>query len=262
MSKKIDYSFNVDGFFHSVNYYRNTLPTAINDLSTPTETGITSTTFTDITPVHGESYAIRFGSVRGDVEKISNEVYVQVGDDKWLNTVALLNLEDGLIDVTGKRTWISSNPSIVNVSNDGARFGSYCLKLVATSLGNYLHTPSSSDFNFGADYFAIEASIWMITQNDYHTILSRRANYGIDHAFCFYFRQGVLYFEYTTDGTTVKTASFVAPISMDRWNDIQLIRNGVNLKLSVNSELIGTYNIGMDSIHNSSQRIVIGQLIS
>lgn len=257
--KKIDYGFFVDGFFHSVNYYRNTLPTAINDLSTPTETGITSTTFTDITPVHGESYAVRFGSVRGDVEKISNEVYVQVGDDKWANTVALLN-GNALIDETGKRTWTSTNPSIVLSTNERSRFGNRCLKLVTTSPGNYLYTPSSADFNFGAADFAIEASIWMISQNDYHVILSRRTNYGNDHAFCFYLRNNVFYFEYTTNGTTVKTASFPATISLSTWHDVLLTRTGADLKLYVNGELKGTYNIGSDSIHSSSQRIVIGQL--
>ena len=260
MTKKIEYAFNVDGLHHSINYYRNTIPTAISNLASPTETGITGTSFTDSTPIHGEAYAVRFGSVRGDVEKISDEVYVQVGDDKWLNTVALLNFEDGLIDVTSKRTWTSSNPSIVKVSNDGARFGSYCLKLVATSLGNYLHTPSSSDFNFGADDFAIEASIYMLSQNDYHVILSRRANYGSDHAFCFYLRNNVFYFEYTTNGTTVKTASFAAPISLNGWHDVLLTREGADLKLSVNGDVKGVYNIDTDSIYNSSQRIVIGQL--
>ena len=73
MSIEIDFSYAIDGFYHSVNYYRSLSPMDPESMPAATATGITGTTYTDTTATVGTIYYVRFGSVRSGVEKISNE---------------------------------------------------------------------------------------------------------------------------------------------------------------------------------------------
>ena len=79
MSIEIDFSYAIDGFYHSVNYYRSETPMDPEAMPAATATGITDLTYTDTTATKGINYYVRFGSVRGGVEKISSEYRVLAG---------------------------------------------------------------------------------------------------------------------------------------------------------------------------------------
>ena len=90
MSIEIDFSFAIDGFYHSVNYYRSTTPMNPESMPAATATGITGTTYTDVTATQDTTYYVRFGSVRGGVEKISNEYLVETSIPKWNETSVVM----------------------------------------------------------------------------------------------------------------------------------------------------------------------------
>ena len=76
MSIEIDFSYQIDGFYDSVNYYRSETPMNPESMPVATATGITGLTYTDTTATRGKFYYVRFGSVRSGVEKISEEKQV------------------------------------------------------------------------------------------------------------------------------------------------------------------------------------------
>lgn len=76
MTIEIDFSFEIDGLIESINYYRSSSPMSPSAMPVPTATGITGTEYTDTTAIQGEGYYVRFGSIRGSGEKISDEIFV------------------------------------------------------------------------------------------------------------------------------------------------------------------------------------------
>lgn len=79
MTIEIDFSYAIDGFYHSVNYYRSETPMDPESMPAATATGINGSTYTDTTATKGINYYVRFGSVRSGVEKISSEYRVLAG---------------------------------------------------------------------------------------------------------------------------------------------------------------------------------------
>ncbi|WP_096911027.1 MULTISPECIES: discoidin domain-containing protein [Acinetobacter] len=96
MSIEIDFSYHVDGFYHSVNYYRSETPMDAGSMPAPTATGITGTTFTDTTAETGKIYYVRFGSVRDTVEKISSEIVISTKYFRYYRIYITANT--GLLD--------------------------------------------------------------------------------------------------------------------------------------------------------------------
>lgn len=103
MSKKAIYTYQIDGLFHTVNYYLSETPIDINNLPIPKATGITGTSFTDTTLDVNKKYYARLGSVRGASEKISNEFIVSTFE-YW--TPANSNIE--------KTYWFDAKDAVMN----------------------------------------------------------------------------------------------------------------------------------------------------
>ena len=102
-------TWDLDGLVSEQRYYCQTTPIDANSLPTPKMVLDGEVReYTDLDVIEGETYHIRVGSFRGDVEKISSEVVIvatAAKDDFWPYVVTLLNFENGLIDATGKRTY-------------------------------------------------------------------------------------------------------------------------------------------------------------
>lgn len=93
MTIEIDFSYVIDGFYHSVNYYRSETPMNPESMPAATATGITDSTYTDTTATKGINYYVRFGSVRSGIEKISEEIRVLAGIAWTPQTIAALWLD-------------------------------------------------------------------------------------------------------------------------------------------------------------------------
>ena len=154
MSKKIDYTFKIDGEFDSVNYYRSETPFDVNNMPNPTASGIRNLYYTDTNVEEGKTYYVRFGSVVGNEEKISEEVNLIVpsqpnpsGDyllympfDQDFNDYGMFELVPELI----------GTPTI----QDGALY---------VSSSDYLKlTPTQEEFVIGDDDFELGFEIMMM----------------------------------------------------------------------------------------------------
>lgn len=261
--KKIDYGFFVDGLYHRANYYRSESHMDTSAMPAATATGIEGLSYSDTTAEANKDYFVRFGSMKNSIEKLSDEVIVSTFPKVPAeNIVTLLNFENGLVDATGKRIWTSSDANVAKVVDTNLLWGSKALSILGTALGKYIYTNDSADFWFSNADFGIEASLFLLSKNDFHTILSQRQNYGVQHSFCFYYFNGNFVFEYSTNGSTV--ISVVAPfvLSVSKKIDVQCIRLGSSLQIAVDGVVLIDHNIGTAILFNSPERIVVGQLNS
>lgn len=76
----ITYNFKVDGFYNSTNYYRSETPMNINSMPPPVATDINGLTYIDTTAQDARDYYVRFGSIKNEDEKLSQEIVVKSDD--------------------------------------------------------------------------------------------------------------------------------------------------------------------------------------
>jgi hypothetical protein len=74
MSKKVAFTYQIDGVFNTVNYYLSESPMLLESMPEPKKTGITELSYTDTTLELNKTYYARFASVGGAEIKISDEV--------------------------------------------------------------------------------------------------------------------------------------------------------------------------------------------
>lgn len=153
MAIEIDFSYQVDGFFDSVNYYRSETPMNSESMPAPTATGITGTTYTDAAAILGKSYYVRFGSVRNGIEKISEEITV----DSLKNKVtALLHFDGNLTDETGLGVY--SKTAGVTFTTEHA-FNNQAIRISNTT--DNVSTSGISTWQFGGNDFCIEFFLYI-----------------------------------------------------------------------------------------------------
>lgn len=157
MSIEIDFSYQIDGFYDSVNYYRSETPMNPESMPVATATGIIGTTYTDTTALDDRPYYVRFGSIRNGIEKISNEIQI-TGDQYWSNVVALLHFESGITDQKG-RTW--SSVGSPTTSATGGKFSGQLILNGSSGL-----TTNATGFDFGTGDFTIEMFVKQSSPNN------------------------------------------------------------------------------------------------
>lgn len=131
MPVKIDYSYSIDGGFDSVNYYRSETTMNPSAMPAPTATGITGLTYSDTTVEAGKTYYVRFGSVKGSTEKISDEIHATAAVH-----LVYLPLTSDLTDFGSLgNTWI--NTGGVTFDENGALFSDFAQHISSTLQMNF-----------------------------------------------------------------------------------------------------------------------------
>ncbi|MGC3819316.1 hypothetical protein [Acinetobacter sp. G11] len=133
MSVEIDFSYAIDGFYHSVNYYRSEIPMNVGAMPAPTAVGITGITYTDLTAAAEKTYYVRFGVVRNGIEKISNEIVVSTANKYLIN----INVVGGVIQDSGSLDFNWTEMNITKDDVNGILFGSYQSSLLADKVFNF-----------------------------------------------------------------------------------------------------------------------------
>lgn len=222
-------------------------------LPSPIVTGLKTMYYVDTSVVEGLTYYFKVRVHRGLESFVSDEIAVDAIPGI---TVSFMNFEGIRFDELNE--WLSFGGA--SITNSQSRFGAKSLDLAGTATGKYIATTNIDSFNFKADDFSIEHSVKLLSNNNFHTFLSKRTDNGLNESFCYFYFGGSIYFDYTTNGSTVK--QFVTPflVATGVWYDMQLIRSGAELKLAVNGTQLSTFNIGGDSIYTSTTRVVVGQL--
>lgn len=162
---KIDYQFKVDGFYHSVKYYRSETPMNPEFMPLPTAENITLTEFSDTTALANKKYYVRFSSVQNAVEKISEEIEVDthtfkqtVVFSKWngVSQIVLSNSNKTITYPSGLwQQWFHDGVSVGRTVGDKPKYIEFTidtLSVVATNaLAIGLSTSMSSSGNAGND---------------------------------------------------------------------------------------------------------------
>lgn len=245
MSIEIDFTYQIDGLFHSVNYYRSKTPMNVASMPSPTATGITGLTFTDATAANNELYYVRFGSVRSGAEKISPEieVYGGTGDKYWDKVAVLMHFNSSSGSTTSfyeekhqvflpriGSTYIESSGRF----NEGIFFGRSGSRAVQIPASYY--ALKNKDFTFN-----ISLKFTQLSSNAFYDIVGQRGNYSSNQSYAFYYYTGSskFHFEFSSDGASMGVIAFDYAPDTNRYHDYQIKRNGDSLILEVDGLEVG-----------------------
>lgn len=121
MIYKIDYTYKVDGFYESINYYKSVVPMNTASMPPPAAIGINSLSYTDNDIGAAGKHYVRFSTVRDQTEKFSNETIVLAGKfQTFFNTD-----NSQIVDLCPPNAWENTGTS--TISNDSIVFGSSAL---------------------------------------------------------------------------------------------------------------------------------------
>ncbi|MCJ0827342.1 LamG domain-containing protein [Acinetobacter sp. NIPH1876] len=167
MSIEIDFSYAIDGFYDTVNYYRSEDTMNPTSMPPPIASGIHGNNFIDSTAVIGKTYYVRFGTVRDSIEKISDEIILISGDSNYSSVVLVSNMRESIggqpiIDAKGH---IFSGVN-ANIVEDNQAFDKKALQVI----NGYVRTEYSPDFSFSGDFTA-EVRFKFISHQNYGGIL-------------------------------------------------------------------------------------------
>jgi len=136
------------------------------------------------------------------------------------------------------------------------KFGTGAILLDGT--GDYLSIPDSSDWDFGSGDFTIDFWIrFNAFVTGYNGIFDQFAN---TRAWaCSYHTSDGLYFNWSTNGSSVSGEPRAWTASLNTWYHIAIVRNGTVVKLFVDGTQLGSdVSIGTDIIYNSNVALFIG----
>lgn len=149
--KKIDYTFQIDGFCDSVNYYRSETPFDLNNMPSPIATGITGLAYQDATALDDKAYYVVFGSVKGVTEKLSTPIQVFT----YNPTRQLTLLNNNLIDERTATLWLQTGSNLSYELENGKYnllFGGstqiYTNELYDVAVNNVSTVPLVIEFEF------------------------------------------------------------------------------------------------------------------
>jgi hypothetical protein len=192
--------------------------------------------------------------------------------DDFFSSVVLLMGFDGADAATSSPDESDSSHTMTfegGAALDTARkkFGSASL-LLDGGATDFVTTPDSADWSFGAGEFTIEAWVnWdVLPASSNAHILSQFLVSDPNRAWTIVYVQATnsLGFTYTTDGTTgtqVATNSGIDDgILVDTWHHIAVVRDSDTLRLFVGGIQTTTADMTGVTIHNPVQELVIGGL--
>ena len=185
-------------------------------------------------------------------------------DKQGIGSVSLLLHGDG---TNGSTTITDSSPRAKTVTAVGSaqistaqsKFGGASIAFDGT--GDYLETPNSTDFAFGAGNFTIEGWVWTGATAT-GTIACHRTAGGANNTNWLIQTnvptQGKIAF-YASDGTTYQVNAMASStnINNSQWNHIAITRSGSTFRLFINGSQEASASWS-DSISSTSRVVQIG----
>jgi hypothetical protein len=226
----------------------------------------TSATVTGLT--NGTAYTFRVAGVNGigtgAYSTASAAVTPEAGDAYFSNVSLLLPFNGNLTDA-------SSSPKTMTAFGDAAatgvaKFGSASLALDGT--GDYLTTPSSTDFDLPGD-FVIETWVRLTAPPSSFAgaygaaVVSRYTGAGQEANKGFQLRINGTASEYDTINfyTGVTDLNFSTAVALNTWHHVAVARSGSSLRVYLNGSQVGSTVTNSDSLTPTSSRsLSIGRL--
>lgn len=249
MSIELNFSYSIDGFFESVNYYRSDTPMNPESMPVATATGITDLTYTDTTALVAKKYYVRFSTLRNSVEKISTEVKVfSISGSAKIWSDFTVNLDDD----AGKM-WTAIN---------GASVASGALTLVRSS-EQRLEMPYSSDFHFtSSEDMTIRCKVKVSTfTSDRRVLLTTRYDPSFARNWAIYLNPNGLTFliwNGTTSGSLVNQ-TWDSIFTFGTEFDMSLERKDMIWRLYINGTQAGSsYSQSSNYTAYTSSKLTVG----
>jgi hypothetical protein len=171
--------------------------------------------------------------------------YQSPGDPDWANVIALLpmtgdNNATTFIDLTG-RGWSAQGNA--KISTAQSKFGGGAG--VFDGSGDYVDTPDSNDWDFGAGMFTIEAFVRFNTAATNSTVLSQWGTTAGTAAWAFYLDTGILYFRFYDTGAVLRDTSVAWAPAANTWYHLCAERNASGVvRVYVNGVVVATQTRG------------------
>lgn len=223
------------GAYDSFDIIRSESAMDINNLPAPIATGVTTTTYVDMTVVLDTDYYYRVAVWRDGVRKVGeDEILVAAGsidDPYWLNVVSLLEIKDGsIVDSAplAAHTWLQRDIRAVTVVEGGY------LSSSSMFFDGVAFLRTSDPLPMGDNDFTIEAFI-KPDKSSYNTIAS------------FFNTSGRFTWMTRDSGSNISVWDgswrfYHAPVlSMNnRWSHVALCRQGNTYSSFVDGKLLGS----------------------
>lgn len=211
--------------------------------------------------VSGDIYAVSFWSrfSAGGGGGGSIVPYVSI-DPYFSNVVALLHMDgsNGGTTFTDQKgaTWTSAG---VTTSTSSPKFGTASAALVAAR-GDYLKTPHTTSWDWGANDFSIEAWVRQTTSDiNYHGIFVCDDTSAARGLLLFLDQTtGYLRFSAFTGSTSHPVSDSVA-LTLNTWYHVAAVRDGSNLRLYKNGVQVNSAAIS-GALNTVTHPAVIGTL--
>lgn len=161
MTNRLELSWDLDGFVDEQRYYCSETMIDVNNLPVPKVVLSSSDrAYADTAIELGKTYYVCIGSVKNNIEKVSQVVSVEAVS---IATVSLLHFENGFADESGN-TWQAFGTNPPRISNVQSRFGSQSLEVNVPQTDTHKagFETQFADFPLGGD-FTIE--FWAYVRN-------------------------------------------------------------------------------------------------
>lgn len=224
MTNRLEENWKLDGFVDEQRYYCSETPIDPDNLPVPKAVLAGDVrTYIDENIEKGEKYYIRFGAVKNNVEKISEEFKIQAGDLNWSDVISLLYFKDDFVDETA-RIWTSTGVSFsAETQIRGVKSCSF-----NTSLKSELKSTAST--SLGSGDFTVE--MW---SKGTGSLFSKRIQTGTTNA-------GMTFFVSSSNRIAAwngsSEVSSSATIDVSALTHKAFVKHGNRLKMFVNGQML------------------------
>ena len=237
MTNRLEINWKLDGVVDEQRYYCSETPIDLENLPVPKAIiAGDARTYTDTVIDVGKTYYVAVGSVRGGIEKVSQELEIFVGgEEHWDKVVSLLHFDgDYKNEVLDYNYWSGNAPIVA----DKPLFTESTL--AAKFLGsNYIrYTKNTTDLYLGADDFTLE--VWVHptqAQVGYGGWIYSHDDTSATRGFNLILGTNMLVLGGCFGVFEVQSAD---PIAVNVWTHIAVVRLGATCRIFINGVLSGT----------------------
>lgn len=230
-------------------------------LTTSTYTYTSASQITDFTAQQSTLYAkiYQLSAVVGRGYPLVDSITrVMFNDLLWPSTVLAMHMDganDGTVftDLKGKAI-TRANAVTKTAIKKGGTASAYFNGTTAM-----LSTPDHADFYFAANDFTIECWVYFLAQpTTSFAIIGQRLTDTTGISMVLFYDPTSIGLAFSYNGTTNNFCSFAGVQPLNTWIHIAACREGANLRLFIDGVLKTTFNIGANSLFNSTALMKIG----
>lgn len=239
MTKRIDFTFKIDGFCDSFNYYRSETPFNLSAMPIPTTVGITDLTYSDTTAEANKIYYVIFGSVKGTTEKLSGQIVIDTANVDLKLTFKAPSFADEIKPTE----WVvvGTDHQFILESNN---YYSVRLNSLANTTPNYFYHTIGKEISTSLGFIGeteLKFDFYLYDISNYNALFMLSANEGADADRLQFMLEGSNWVLYSTRGTSAAlTHAFSNNFIINTWYAAKFVFRNKTVEIYINNQLITT----------------------